>query len=62
MLGSSLCDYSKAFTLGKGTITFTNTVVAAVAPTNSNKKVIFKNCALFITCISRISNAQVNDA
>ena len=27
-----------------------------------NKKVIFKNCAPFIKCISRINNTQVDDA
>ena len=27
-----------------------------------NKKVIFKNCAPFINCISRINNTPVNDA
>ena len=62
MLRSSLFDYSNAYILEKGTKTFTNTVVAAVAPNNANKTVIFKNCALFITCISRINNTQVNDA
>ena len=28
----------------------------------ANKKVILKNCDLFINCIRRINNAQVNDA
>ena len=38
-------------------------MAAAAAPVNNtNKKVIFKNCAPFINCISRTNNAQVNDA
>ena len=29
---------------------------------NSNKKVIFKNCAPFADCISKINNTQVDNA
>ena len=42
MLRSSLCDYSDAYVLVKGTIIVTNTGTAAVA-NNRNSKVIFKN-------------------
>ena len=45
MLKSSLCDYSNAYILVKGTITVNNT--AAADADNTNKKVIFKNCAPF---------------
>ena len=62
MLRSSLCDYSNAYTLVKETITVANTAAAALAINNLNKKVIFKNCAPFTNCISRINNTQVNDA
>ena len=31
------------------------------AVNNTNKKVIFKNCAPFTNCVSKINNAQVND-
>ena len=62
MLRSSLCDYSNAYTLVKETITVANTAAAALATNNLNKKVIFKNCAPFTNCISRINNTQVNDA
>ena len=61
MLKSSLCDYSDAYTLVKGTITVNNTGTAAT-PTNRNKKVIFKNCAPFTNCISEISNTQRDNA
>ena len=44
MIRSSLCNYSDAYILVKGTITITNTG-RAVAPNNINKKVIFKSCA-----------------
>ena len=33
-----------------------------MAPTNRNKKVIFKNCAPFTNCISEIKNTQVDNA
>ena len=45
MLRSSLCDYSDAYILVKGNITVNNTAVGAAAANNTNKKVIFKNCA-----------------
>ena len=47
MLRSSLCDYSDAYVLVKGNISLNNTAGAAVAANNTNKKVIFKNCAPF---------------
>ena len=56
MLRSSLCDYSDAYILVKGTITVNNTGTAA-APNNTNKKVIFKNCASFTSSIRKINNA-----
>ena len=46
MLKSSLCDYSDAYILVKGTITVDDTSAAGAAANNTNKKVIFKNCAL----------------
>ena len=59
MLKSSLCDYSDAYILVKGTITVNNT---AAAVNNTNKKVIFKNCAPFTNCISEINNTQIDNA
>ena len=44
MLKSSLCDYSDASILVKGTISVNNTAAAGAAVNNINKKVIFKNC------------------
>ena len=29
---------------------------------NTNKKVVFKNCALFTNCISKIKNTQIDNA
>ena len=60
MLRSGLCDYSNANILVKGTITVKNTAGQGKANNATNKKVIFKNCALFTNCISRISNTQVD--
>ena len=61
MLRSSLCDYSDAYVLVKGTITVINTGRDA-APNNRNKKVIFKNCTPFTNCISEINNTQIDNA
>ena len=62
MLKSRLCDYSHAYILVKGTINVNNTAAADADPNNTNKKVIFKNCAQFTNCISEINNTQVDDA
>ena len=62
MLKSSLCDYSDAYILVKGTISGNNTAAQSAAANNTNKKAIFKNCAPFTNCISEINNTQIDDA
>ena len=62
MLKSSLCDYSDAYILVKGTITVNDTAAQGAAANNTNKKVIFKNCAPFTNCISEINNTQIDNA
>ena len=62
MLKSSLCDYSDAYILVKGTITVNNTAAQGAAANNTNKKVIFKNCAPFTNCISEINNTPIDNA
>ena len=59
---SSLCDYSDAYILVKRTITVNNTAAADADANNTNKKVIFKNCAPFTNCISKINNTQIDNA
>ena len=62
MLRSSLCDYSDAYILVKGNISVNNTAAGGAAANNTNKKVIFKNFAPFTNCISKINNAQIDNA
>ena len=64
MLKSSLCDYSDAYILLKGTITITGAGddAAARQADERDKGVVFKNCAPFINCISEINNTQVDNA
>ena len=62
MLKSSLCDYSDAYILVKGTISVNNTAAQGAAANNTNKKVMFKNCAPFTNCISEINNTQIDNA
>ena len=62
MLRSSLCDYSDAYILVKGNISVNNTATAGAAANDAVKKVIFKNCAPFINCISKINNTQIDNA
>ena len=62
MLRSSLYDYSDAYILVKGNITVNNNAGAGAAANNTNKKVIFKNCAPFTNCISKINNTQIDNA
>ena len=58
-LRSSLCYYSNAYMLAKGTITVAP--ATTTAPNNANKKVTFKYCAPFTKCISRINNTHIDD-
>ena len=62
MLRSSLCDYSDACILVKQNITVNNTAADGAAANNVNKKVIFKNCASFTNCISKINNTDIDNA
>ena len=62
MLKSSLCDYRDAYILVKGTVSVSNTAAAGADANNTNKKVIFKNCAPFTNCIIEINNTQVDNA
>ena len=51
ILWSSLCDYSDGYIILKGNISVNNTAPAGAAANNTNKKVIFKNCAQFTNCL-----------
>ena len=64
LLKSSLCDYSDAYILVKGTITITGAGndAAARQADERDKVVIFKNCAPFTICISEINNTQIDNA
>ena len=63
MLRSDLCDYADAHILIKGTITV-NDVVNGVenAIIRRNRKIILKNNAPFVWCITRINNEFIEDA
>ena len=64
MLKSSLCDYSDAYILVKGKIKIRGAGADAAArqADERDKGVAFQNCAPFISCISEINNAQVDNA
>ena len=64
MLKSSLCDYSDAYILVKGTITITGAGndAAARQVDERDKGVVFKNCSPFTNCLSEINNTQVYNA
>ena len=62
MLKSSLCDYSDAYILVKGTISVNNTAAQGAAANNTNKKVISKSCAPFTNCVSEINNTKIDNA
>ena len=53
MITSSAFDYSDAYIHLKGD--------AGAAVNNANKKVIFKNCASFTDCTSKINNKQIDN-
>ena len=64
MLRSSLCDYSDAYILVNRIVTITGAGAddAAKRLDKRNKGVIFKNCAPFTDCISKINNIQIDNA
>ena len=64
MLKSNLCDYADAYILVKVTITITDVGDgdAVKRLDERNKGVIFKTCAPFTKCISRINNTDIYNA
>ena len=64
MLKSDLCDYADAYILVKGTKTITGAGEDDSAKWlgERNKGVIFKNCAPFTKCMSRINNTDIDNA
>ena len=64
MLKSRLCDYSDAYTLVKEIISIIGNGANddAKPADETDKEVVYKNCAPFSRCISQIKNMQVDDA
>ena len=60
VLRSNLCDYADAYILAKRTITITveGDDDADKQADERDKGVLFKNCAPFTKCISRINNTK----
>ena len=55
MLRSDLCDYADVYILVNGTITVTAAVGANNIRDKKNKKLILKNNAPLVSCITRIN-------
>ena len=62
MLRSDLCDYADAYILVNGTITVTAAAGANNIRDKKNRKLILKNNALFVSCITRINGELIEDA
>ena len=64
MLRSNLWDYADTYILLKVTLTITGTGDddAAKQLEEKNEGIIFKNCAPFTKCISRINNTDIDNA
>ena len=64
MLKASLCDYSDAYILVKETTTVVGQRAndAAIAADRNNNEVIFKNSTSFSKQISKINNADIDNA
>ena len=60
---TSVCDYSNTYILIIGIITIDGAGDDDNAKRldETNKGVIFKNCASFTKCISKINNIQINN-
>ena len=63
MLKSSLCDYCDAYILVRKIIITGARADAAARPSDKrHKEVVFKTCATFMGCISKINDIQVDNA
>ena len=62
MLRSDLCEYAGAYILVNGTITVTAAAGANNIRDKKNKKLILKNNARFVSCITRINGELIEDA
>ena len=63
MINSSLCGYSDAYILVKGTMTATGGNADAERKADErHKELIFKNCAPFTQSISQVNNTQADNA
>ena len=65
MLRSSLCDYSDAYILVKGKIVVTAPGVNNIGNNirdKRNRKIILKNNAPFVSCITRVNGELIEDA
>ena len=60
MLSSSWCNYSDAYIHIKGTITVIRggTIKAEGDADRNDKEIIFKNCALFTNCLSKVKDTS----
>ena len=63
-LRSSLCDYNDAYILVKGAITITGAGadVTARQADERDTVIIFKNCAPFVNCKTKINNKEIVNA
>ena len=62
MLRSDLCDYADAYILVIGTITVTANAGANNIRDKRNRKLILKNNAPFVSCITRVNGELIEDA
>ena len=64
MLGSNLCDYADTYIPAKETIANNGAGDndAEKRLDEGNKGVIFKNCAPFTKCITRINGTEIDNA
>ena len=62
MLRSDLCDCVNAYILVNGTITVTANAGANNIRDKRNRKLILKNNAPFVSCITKINNELIEDA
>ena len=61
MLRSDLCDYADAYILVIGTITVTANAGANNIRDKRNRKLILKNNAPFVSCITRVNGELIED-
>ena len=62
MIRPNLCDYNDAYIFVKETVAVPNSAAEGAAVNDTNKEVVFKYCAPFPNCTTKMNNTHLKNA